>query len=261
MRGNVQVRFGRGLSEKDGNVPRREPTSPFKRACVLFGIGEYLYGDEPAEPADAEARRRRHRRPTATAGASRGTSRATASASPTPAPSTAGSRTTATSASPRRSATARTYPYGSSTGHPSNRRRHPGNPGADGRRPMSEPYRVVKGFRDDGVRWTVYRAIVRSRRSPRGHRRGVRLALNADLEAAQSPPGNSPRPHRGRRPRGVAALRRTGERPQRRRVQRLDRGVAPRAVQASVAGDRRAARALAEFRGDVGMRDVAGRID
>src|SRR5512135_1156883 len=22
----------------------------FKRACVLFGIGEYLYGDEPAEP-------------------------------------------------------------------------------------------------------------------------------------------------------------------------------------------------------------------
>jgi hypothetical protein len=23
----------------------------FKRACVLFGIGEYLYGDEPAEPA------------------------------------------------------------------------------------------------------------------------------------------------------------------------------------------------------------------
>jgi len=24
----------------------------FKRACVLFGIGEYLYGDESAEPAD-----------------------------------------------------------------------------------------------------------------------------------------------------------------------------------------------------------------
>ena len=24
----------------------------FKRACVLFGIGEYLYGDEPAEPAE-----------------------------------------------------------------------------------------------------------------------------------------------------------------------------------------------------------------
>jgi Rad52/22 family double-strand break repair protein len=23
----------------------------FKRACVLFGIGEYLYGDEPAEPS------------------------------------------------------------------------------------------------------------------------------------------------------------------------------------------------------------------
>ena len=22
----------------------------FKRACVLFGIGEYLYGDEPADP-------------------------------------------------------------------------------------------------------------------------------------------------------------------------------------------------------------------
>jgi hypothetical protein len=25
----------------------------FKRACVLFGIAEYLYGDEPAEPAPA----------------------------------------------------------------------------------------------------------------------------------------------------------------------------------------------------------------
>ena len=24
----------------------------FKRACVLFGIGEYLYGDEPVEPAE-----------------------------------------------------------------------------------------------------------------------------------------------------------------------------------------------------------------
>lgn len=24
----------------------------FKRACVLFGIGEYLYGDEPAEPIE-----------------------------------------------------------------------------------------------------------------------------------------------------------------------------------------------------------------
>ena len=24
----------------------------FKRACALFGIGEYLHGDEPAEPAD-----------------------------------------------------------------------------------------------------------------------------------------------------------------------------------------------------------------
>jgi len=25
----------------------------FKRACVLFGVGEYLYGDEPAEPIPA----------------------------------------------------------------------------------------------------------------------------------------------------------------------------------------------------------------
>jgi hypothetical protein len=25
----------------------------FKRACVLFGIGEYLYGDDPAEPSPA----------------------------------------------------------------------------------------------------------------------------------------------------------------------------------------------------------------
>ena len=45
MRGNVQVRFGGGLSEKGGNVPRREPTQPFKRAAVKFGVGRYLYRD------------------------------------------------------------------------------------------------------------------------------------------------------------------------------------------------------------------------
>ena len=38
----------RGLARQ----PRRPSTSSFKRACVLFGIGEYLYGDEPAEPAE-----------------------------------------------------------------------------------------------------------------------------------------------------------------------------------------------------------------
>ena len=78
----------------------------FKRACVLFGIAEYLYGDEPAEPPSV-------RRATATAGGSRGTSRATGSASPTPARSTAGSRTTATSASPRKSLAARTTRHAS----------------------------------------------------------------------------------------------------------------------------------------------------
>jgi hypothetical protein len=31
----------------------------FKRACVLFGIGEYLYGDEPAEPAEPRPTPRR----------------------------------------------------------------------------------------------------------------------------------------------------------------------------------------------------------
>jgi len=61
MRGNVQVRFGRGLSEKGGNAPRRESTSPFKRAAVKFGVGRYLYRDGvPAfvrerEPAIASA--------------------------------------------------------------------------------------------------------------------------------------------------------------------------------------------------------------
>ena len=84
----------------------------FKRACVLFGIGEYLYGDEPAEPAEP-----RRATPTPTSNGdgrgSRGTCRATASASPTPAPSTAGSRTTATSASPRKSLAARTTRHGS----------------------------------------------------------------------------------------------------------------------------------------------------
>ena len=40
------------------NMPEEEDrvkggdSDAFKRACVLFGIGEYLYGDEPAEPAD-----------------------------------------------------------------------------------------------------------------------------------------------------------------------------------------------------------------
>ena len=40
------------------NMPEEEDrvkggdSDAFKRACVLFGIGEYLYGDEPAEPAE-----------------------------------------------------------------------------------------------------------------------------------------------------------------------------------------------------------------
>ena len=103
----------------------------FKRACVLFGIGEYLYGDEPAEPPTPTSTGNRPVRsaemrgetppPTSNGNGrgSRGTSRATASASPTPAPSTAGSRTTATSDSPRRSATGRISRPRSSTGRPS----------------------------------------------------------------------------------------------------------------------------------------------
>ena len=41
------------------NMPEEEDrvkggdSDAFKRACVLFGIGEYLYGDEPAEPMPA----------------------------------------------------------------------------------------------------------------------------------------------------------------------------------------------------------------
>ncbi|MBV8235730.1 MAG: hypothetical protein JO075_08515 [Acidimicrobiia bacterium] len=40
------------------NMPEEEDrvkggdSDAFKRACVLFGISEYLYGDEPAEPAE-----------------------------------------------------------------------------------------------------------------------------------------------------------------------------------------------------------------
>ena len=40
------------------NMPEEEDrvkggdSDAFKRACVLFGIGEYLYGDEPGEPAE-----------------------------------------------------------------------------------------------------------------------------------------------------------------------------------------------------------------
>ena len=41
------------------NMPEEEDrvkggdSDAFKRACVLFGIGEYLYGDDPAEPSPA----------------------------------------------------------------------------------------------------------------------------------------------------------------------------------------------------------------
>lgn len=70
MHGNVQVRFGGGLSEKGGNAPRREPTQPFKRAAAKFGVARYLYRDGvpqfvrerepavddlPAEPTPAPA--------------------------------------------------------------------------------------------------------------------------------------------------------------------------------------------------------------
>jgi hypothetical protein len=55
MHGNVQVRFGRGLSEKGGNAPRWESTSPFKRAAVKFGVARYLYRDGVPSFGRAEA--------------------------------------------------------------------------------------------------------------------------------------------------------------------------------------------------------------
>jgi hypothetical protein len=39
-----RLAVGPELAEKGGD------SDAFKRACVLFGIAEYLYGDEPAEP-------------------------------------------------------------------------------------------------------------------------------------------------------------------------------------------------------------------
>jgi hypothetical protein len=45
MRGNVPVRFGKGPSEKGRELPRRGPTSSFKRAAVKFGVARYLYRD------------------------------------------------------------------------------------------------------------------------------------------------------------------------------------------------------------------------
>jgi hypothetical protein len=54
---------------------------------------------------------------------------------------------------------------------------------------MSEPYRVVQGFREDGVRWTVYRGErpVETFRA-RAVAEACAHALNADLEAARPRP-------------------------------------------------------------------------
>ena len=103
----------------------------FKRACVLFGIGEYLYGDEPAEPPTPtstgnrpvrSAEMRGETPPPTSNGNGRGKPRNVPRdriSFPDARPSTAGSRTTATSDSPRRSATGRISRPRSSTGRPS----------------------------------------------------------------------------------------------------------------------------------------------
>ncbi len=86
MRGNVQVRFGGGLSEKGGNAPRREPTQPFKRAAVKFGVARYLYRDGIPKFARERLTNRTDLEPLATPEAASGSAPAASAPAPPPAP-------------------------------------------------------------------------------------------------------------------------------------------------------------------------------
>ena len=125
----------RAGSEKTADADRRSPPG----AAPAWRIPTpYLYGDEPAEPAEP-----RRATPTPTSnGDGRGEPRnvrATASASPTPGRSMAGSRIR-----PPRPGRGDRRPRGPAGPHRpldarADRRRHPGNLGADGPRPLTTP--------------------------------------------------------------------------------------------------------------------------
>jgi hypothetical protein len=127
---------------------------------------------------------------------------------------------------------------------------------------MSEPYRVVKGVRDDGVRWMVYRGdrLVETF-AARAVAEECARALNADLEAA------SPR-HEFRHEPSEADAREAsqlfGELEDDLNVAEFEAWLEglhhERFRQVSQAIDVLRG-ALAEFRGDVDMRDGAGGMD
>jgi hypothetical protein len=127
---------------------------------------------------------------------------------------------------------------------------------------MSERYRVVQGFREDGVRWTVYRGDrpVETFRA-RAVAEACARALNADLEAAS--PCQEIR-HEPSEADAREASRLFGELEDDLNVAEFEAWLEglhhERFRQVAQAIDVLRG-ALAEFRGDVGMRDVAGGSD
>jgi hypothetical protein len=127
---------------------------------------------------------------------------------------------------------------------------------------MSERYRVVQGFREDGVRWTVYRGDrpVETFRA-RAVAEECARALNADLEAAH------PRPEIPYVPAEADAREASqlfGELENDLNVAEFEAWLeglqSERFRQVSQAIDVLRG-ALAEYRGDVGVRDVTDRMD
>jgi hypothetical protein len=127
---------------------------------------------------------------------------------------------------------------------------------------MSEPYRVVQGFRDDGVRWTVYRGDrpVETFRA-RAVAEECARALNADLEAASPCHEIRPEPSEAD---AREASRLFGELEDDLNVAEFTAWLENlhherfRSITRAIDTLRSA---LAEYRGDVDMRDVAGGID
>ena len=127
---------------------------------------------------------------------------------------------------------------------------------------MSERYRVAQGFRDDGARWSVYRGdrLVETFFA-RDVAEECARALNADLEAAS--PCQEMR-HEPSEADAREASQLFGELENDLNVAEFEAWLESlhqeRFRQVSQAIDVLRG-ALAEFRGDVGMRDVAGWID
>ena len=127
---------------------------------------------------------------------------------------------------------------------------------------MNERYRVVKGVRDDGVRWTVYRGDRPVETfAARAVAEACAHALNADLEEAR------PRPEIPDVPAEADAREASqlfGELEDDLNVAEFTAWIEglhhERFRQVSQAIDVLRG-ALAEYRGDVGMRDVTGWMD